>query len=83
MRVFVADRFVGVEAQHLVRADRPGHFLVDIGLDQLRAPIAVVAADEADRRDVVQQAGEHHLLRQPGLDRVPRALQQMQHGPKR
>ena len=64
LRIFVADRLVGVEAQHLVRADRPGHFLIDIGLDQLRPPIAVVAADEADGRDVVQQAGEHHLLGQ-------------------
>ena len=30
--------------------------------------------------DVVQQAGEDDLLRQPGLERVGGALQQMVHG---
>ena len=82
LRILVAHRRVGVEAQHLVGADRPGDFLVDIGLDQLRAPVAVIAADEADDGDVVQQAGQHHLLRQAGLHRMPRALQQMHGGPE-
>ena len=77
LRILIANQLVGVEAQHLVRAYRPGDFGVDIGLDQLRPPIAVIAADEPGGRDVVQQAGEHHLLGQPALDRVPRALQQM------
>ena len=80
LRVLVAGGFVGIEAQHLMGADRPGHFLVDIGLDELRAPIAVVAADEADARDVVQQAGQHHLLGQAALHRVPGALQQVHAG---
>ena len=66
-RIAVADRLVGEEAQRLMRAHRPAHFLVDIGLDHLRAPVAVVAADEADDGDVVQQAGEHDLLLWPAL----------------
>src|SRR5579862_6814287 len=36
--IFVADGFIREEAQRLMRANRPAHFLVDIGLDQLRAP---------------------------------------------
>jgi 2-phospho-L-lactate guanylyltransferase len=41
--VFVAGRLVGIEAQRLVRLDRPSDLFVDIRLDQLRAPVAVVA----------------------------------------
>ena len=80
VRVLVADRFVGEEAQRLVHADRPAHLLVDIRLDHLRAPIAMVGADEAAHADVVQQTGEDHLLRQPGLERVGGALQEVIHG---
>ena len=58
-------------------ADRPAHLLVHVGLDHLRAPIAVVAADEADDRDVVKEAGQHDLLAVPVLERERRALQQM------
>ena len=76
-RIFVADRRIGEEAQRLVRAHRPAHFLVDIGLDHLRAPIAVVAADEARDADVVQEAGEHDLFAVAALERMRRALQQM------
>src|SRR5260221_3814600 len=58
----VAGRLVRVEAQRLVGADRPADFLVDIGLDHLGAPVAMIGADEADHPDVVQQAGEDDLL---------------------
>ncbi len=73
----IADGLVREEAQRLVHADRPAHLLVDIGLDQLRAPVAVVAADEAHHADVVQKARQHHLLTVPGLARERRALQQV------
>ena len=55
-------------------ADRPARFLVDVGLDELRRPVAVVAADEAGDPDVVNEAREHELLRQAVLLRQPRAL---------
>src|ERR1700736_1236568 len=75
--VGVAHRLVGEEAQRLVHAHRPAHLLVDVGLDQLRAPIAVVGADEAGHADVVQQAGEHHLLAHAVLARELGALEQV------
>src|SRR5215831_12762155 len=61
-RIRVTDRLVGEETQRLVRAHRPGYLLVDIGLDQLRAPVAVIALDEDGIGDVVQQTGENRLL---------------------
>ena len=75
--VFVIDGGVGIEPQRLMIADRPRHFLVDIGLDKLRAIIAVVGADVADDGDIMQQAGEHQLFRQAVAARERRALQQM------
>ena len=60
--ILVADQLVGKEPQRLVHAHRPAHLLVDIGLDQLGAPVAVIAADEADHADIVQQARQHDLL---------------------
>jgi hypothetical protein len=44
-RIGIADRLVREETQGLVRPDRPAYLLVDVGLDQLRAPVAVVALD--------------------------------------
>ena len=52
LRIFVADGSIGEEAQRLVGAHRPAHLFVDIGLDHLRAPIAVVAANEADDAEI-------------------------------
>ncbi len=60
-----------------MRADRPGHLRLDIGLDQLGAPIAVIGANKSDDADIVQQAGQHDLLVHAGPDRMPGALQQM------
>ena len=37
----------------------------------------MIGADEPGHRDVVQQAGEHHLVGEPVLLREVRALQQM------
>src|SRR5262245_1441532 len=79
IRVFVADRLVAEEAQRLMHAHRPAHLLAHIGLDQLRAPIAVVTADEGGDADVVKEARQHHLLLVAGLERQRRALQQMVH----
>ena len=42
----------------------------------------MVAADETDHRDVVQQAGRHHLLRRP-FTTTCRTLQQCMEDPKR
>src|SRR5262245_52054401 len=39
-----------------MHAHRPAYLLGHIGLDQLRAPIAVVAADEGGDADVVEHA---------------------------
>src|ERR1700760_770758 len=50
--VGVAIRLVGEEAKRLVHADRFAHLFVDIRRDHLRAPVTVVAADEADYGDV-------------------------------
>ncbi|MEI9851702.1 MAG: hypothetical protein WDN24_13620 [Sphingomonas sp.] len=75
--IFIADRRIGEEAQHLVRVDRPGDLLVDIGLDHRRAPIAVIARDEAGDADVVEQAGQRDLLAVPIVQRQPRALHDM------
>jgi len=46
-----------------VGTNGPANFLVDVRLNQLRAPVAVVGADEAG--DVVQQAGGDDLLVAP------------------
>ena len=45
-------------------SDCPGHLFVDIGLEELRPPIAVIGADESADRDVVEQAGQDHFFRQ-------------------
>ena len=76
-RVFVADGRVGEEAQRLMRAHRPAHFFVDIGLDHLRAPVAVIAADEARDADVVKKTCEHDLFAVAALERMCCALQKM------
>ena len=52
-------------------------FLVDVGLDQLRAPVTVVALDEDRIGDIVQQAGENRFFRHGRLQRMGGALQQM------
>src|SRR6266446_4406910 len=57
-------------AVRMHQAHRPAHLVIDIGLDHLRAPIAVVAADEARNADVVQQAGQNDLLAVPALERM-------------
>jgi hypothetical protein len=54
-RIRIADRLVREETELLVRADRPGYLLVDVGL-QLR-PVAVIALDEDCIGDIVQKAG--------------------------
>ena len=53
------------------------HLLINVWFDHLRAPIAVVAADEADDGDVVQQAGKDNLFRMTTFQRVGGALQQV------
>jgi hypothetical protein len=78
----IADRFIGIEAHCLMRPDRPGNFLVDVRLQELRAPIAVIAADEAQYGDVVEKAGGDDRLAHAALQRMGRALQQMIGGSK-
>src|SRR5665213_644927 len=75
--IAIADRLVRIEAQALMVTDRPAHLLVDIGLDELRTPIAVIAADEADDRDVMQEARQYHFLFQAVLLGEVGALQEM------
>src|SRR5437867_7377501 len=77
IRVSVPDRLVREESQRLVIADRPRDLFVHVGLEHLRRPVAVIAADEAGDRDVVQQAGEHELLGDAVLLRQPRALHEV------
>src|SRR6516164_6634906 len=81
--VGISDRLVGVEAQRLMGADRPGDLLVDIGRHHLRAPIAVIRADKADDTNVVHQASEDDFFIHSGLDRMPRALRRWFAGPNR
>jgi hypothetical protein len=38
--------------------DGPAHLFVDIRLEELGAPVAVIAPDESGDGDVVKQAGE-------------------------
>src|SRR5690349_17292801 len=73
--ILVAEILVREEAERLVIANAPAHFLVDIGLDELRAPVAMIRADEADDADIVQEAGENDLLAVAALSRKVRALQ--------
>src|SRR5579859_150854 len=75
--VGVADRLVGVEAQRLVGADGPGDLLIDVRLDELRAPVAVVGPNKADHADVVQQAGGNDLFIVTIFERQIGALEQM------
>src|SRR6185503_2444902 len=44
--ILVAEILIREEAQRLVIADAPAYFLIDIGLDELRAPVAMIGADE-------------------------------------
>ena len=77
LRVFIADRVIGEEAQRLMRLDRPGDFLIDIRLDHRRGPIAVIALDEHIDGDVVEEAGEDRLFRHAGLEGMGCALDHM------
>src|SRR4029077_19814543 len=74
-RIRIADRLVREETELLVRADRPTYLLVDVGLDQLRAPVAVIALDEDCIGDIVQKAGENRFFRHGRLQSMGRALQ--------
>ena len=78
--ILVARGLVRKEPQGLVIPDGPAHLGVDIGLQELRAPVAVVGADETGNGDVVQQAGEDDLLALAALLGQPRALHQMRGG---
>ena len=53
LRIFVADLRLGEEAQRLMITNGPHDFLIDVGFDELSAPIAVIGADETDDRDIV------------------------------
>src|ERR1700732_4036248 len=75
--ILVADRFVRKEAEGLMGAHGPTHLFVDIRLDHLGAPIAMVASDETRDRDIVQEASQDDLLTVAGLFGVRCALQQM------
>src|SRR5262245_40488726 len=74
VRVAIADRLVGEEPQRLVRSDGPAHFLVDVRLEQLRGPVAVVAADEPGDGDVVDEAGHDDFVAGAVLHGQARAL---------
>ena len=56
------------------KIDAPADFLRDVGLVELSAPITVIWLHESLDR-VVQQAGQDHRLRLPGLQGVMGALQ--------
>ena len=72
--IFVTRVRVRIEPQRLVIADRERRLLRDVGLEQLRAPPAVIRLDQVEHA-VVQQAGEDDLLGHAGLHRARRALQ--------
>src|SRR5215475_6694870 len=75
--IIISNGLVREEAQRLVCLHRPGYFLVHIGLDHLRSPIAVVAANKADDRNVMQQTGQHDLFRLATFECMSCTLQQM------
>ena len=77
LRVPVAGGLVRKEPQGLVIPDGPAHLLVHVGLDELGAPVPVVAADEAGDGDVVQETGEHDLVARSALLGESGALQEM------
>ena len=58
-------------------ANRPADFLAHVGFYELRAPIAMVRANQSAIRNVVQQTRQYHLFIEAGLHREFRALQQM------
>ena len=60
-----------------MRTDRPAHLFVDIGFEQLRAPITVIAADETVDGDIVEKAGGDDFLAMAVVLRETRTLQQM------
>lgn len=60
--VLVSKGGIRSEAQGLVMFDGPGHLRVDIGLDHLCRPVAVIAPHEPYDRDVVQETRQHDLL---------------------
>ena len=76
-RVLIADRLVGVESERLMMADGPAHLFVHVGLDELRAPVAVVTPDEPADGNVVDQAGQDDLLAGAVLPGQARALHQV------
>src|SRR5207248_3780775 len=76
----VSDRLVRIETQHLVIADRERHLLVDVRLEKLSGPVAVIGADESDVADVVYEAREDDFLAHAVLLREPRALEQVDGG---
>src|SRR5438105_4823088 len=58
-------------------ANRPAYLLVDVRLEQLRSPVPMVRADEADDADVVQETGQDNFLGLLAFESMRRALQQM------
>src|ERR1700679_2406750 len=76
-QLLVSNGFVWEEAQRLMRTHGPTHLFVNIGLDLLGTPIAMVAPDEARDRDVAQEAGHDDLLALTSLFGVRGTLQQM------
>src|SRR5262249_39614305 len=76
-RFIVTDRLIWKKTKRLVHPDGPAHFLVDIGLEQLRSPIAVIAPNEAVNRNVVKETGNDHLLVMSSLLSESGALQEM------
>src|ERR1700737_3074531 len=76
-RIFVTNRLIWKKAKCLVGPDGPAHFLVDIGLEQLRSPIAVIGPNEAVDRNVVKKTGNDHLLVMSSLLGESGALQEM------
>src|SRR5215217_7439817 len=62
LRVLVTNGVVWEEPERLVAADRPTDLFVDVRGDELLAPVAMIATDEPDDADIVQEAGHDDLL---------------------
>src|SRR5687768_4789696 len=77
IRILEAHGFVGEVPQGLVVLHGPGNFLAYIGRNQLRTPIAVIAADQGTVGDVVQEARQYYRFALPCIQSLLRALQQM------
>src|SRR5256886_15282403 len=65
--VAVPDRLVREEAQGLVIANGPAHLRIDVRLEELGRPVAVIAPDETGDGDVGERAGEDDLLARAGF----------------